>query len=117
MDPTWIPTVQHVHVTGDVVIHANVSLADLSTSAAIKAQVSVAWLYSTLPSMTRNFAHDPQLSLRHFPRLSHEYGPYTDGSPKSAQATLIGSDLSVLVLHNGFLVSPVQHLHTILDAW
>jgi len=67
--------------------------------------------------MTRNFAHDPQLSLRHFPRLSHEYGPYTDGSPKSAQATLIGSDLSVLVLHNGFLVFQVQHLHTILDAW
>jgi len=31
MDPTSIPTIQHVHLTGDEVIHANVSWTDLST--------------------------------------------------------------------------------------
>jgi len=107
MDPTWIPTIQHVHVSGDGVIHANVSWTDLSTAAAFKEVVPVAWLKSTLPSMTRNFAYDPQLALRHFPRLNREYGPYTYVWPKSAQATLIGSDPSVPVLPNGFLVPPV----------
>jgi len=64
--------------------------------------------------MTPNFAYDPQRALRHFPRLSHEYGPYTYVWPKSTQATLIGTDPSVLVLPNGLLVPPVQHLDSIL---
>jgi len=34
-DFTWIPTIQHVHVTGDGVIHAGVSWTDSSTAAAI----------------------------------------------------------------------------------
>jgi len=57
--------------------------------------------------MTRNFAYDPRLALRHFPRLNRVYGPYTYVLLKSAQATLIGSDLSVPVFPNGFLVTPV----------
>jgi len=114
MDSTWIPTIQHVHVTGDGVIHADVSWTDSTTAAAIKEVIPVAWLKSTVPSMTRNFAYDPQLSLWHFPRLNRVYGPYTYVWPKSAQATLIGSDLSVPVLPNGFLVPPVQHLDSVL---
>jgi len=114
MDPTWTPTIQHVHVTGDGVIHANVSWTGLSTDAAVREVTPVAWLKLSLPSMTRNFAYDPQLSLRHFPRLSHEYGPYTYVWPKSAQSTLIGSDPAVPVLPNGFFVPPVQHLDSIL---
>jgi len=114
MDPTWIPTIQHVHVTGDGVIHADVSWADSSTAAAIKEVISVTWLKSTLPSMARNFAYDPQLALRHFPRLNRVDGPYTYVWPKSAQAKLIGSDPSVPVLPNGFLVPPVQYLDSVL---
>jgi len=76
--------------------------------------IPVAWLNSTLPSMTRNFAYDPQLALRHFPRLNRAYGPYTYVWPKSAQTTLIEADPSVPVLPNGFLVPPVQHLDSIL---
>jgi len=114
MDSTWIPTIQHVLVTGDGVIHANVSWTYSTTAAAIKEVLPVAWLKSTLPSMTRNFAYDPQLALRHVPLLNREYGPYTYVWPKSAQATLIGSDPSVPVLPNGFLVPPVQHLDSVL---
>jgi len=114
MDSTWIPTIQHVHVTGDGVIHADVSWTDSSTAAAITEVIPVAWLKSTLPSMTRNFAYDPQLSLRPFPRLNRVYGRYTYVCPKSAQATLIGSDPSVPVLPNGFLVPAVQHLDSVL---
>jgi len=114
MDPTRIPTIQHVHVTGDRVIHANVSSIDLTTAAAIKYPIPVACHKSTLPSMTRNFVYDPQLALRHFPRLNRAYGPYTYLWPKSAQATRTGSDPSVPVLPNGFLVLPVQHLDSFL---
>jgi len=84
MDPTWIPTMQHAHVTSDGVIHANVSCADLSTAAAIKDGIPFAWLESTLPSRTRNFGYDPQLALRHSPRLSRECVPHTYVWPKSA---------------------------------
>jgi len=114
MDSTWIPTIQHVHVTGDGDIHADVSWTESSTAVAIKEVIPVAWLKSTLPSMTPNFAYDPQLALRHFPRLNRVYGPYTYVWPKSAQATLIRSDPSVPVLPNGFLVPPVQHLDSVL---
>jgi len=113
MDSTWIPTIQHVHVTGDGVIHADFSWTESSTAVAIKEIIPVAWLNSTLPSMTRNFAYDPQLALRHFSRLNRVYGPYTCVWPKSAQATLIGSDPFVPVLPNGFLVPPVQHLDSV----
>jgi len=112
MDSTWIPTIQHVHVTGDGGIRANVSWTDVST--AKKKVLPVAWLKSTLPSMTRNFAYDPQLDLLHFSRLNRAYGPYTYVLPKSAQATLIEANPSVPVLPNGFLVPPVQHLDLIL---
>jgi len=114
MDSMWIPTIQHVHATGDGVMHADVSWTDSNTAAAIKEIIPVAWLKSTLPSMTRNFAYDPQLALRHFPRLNRVYGPYTYVWPKSAHATLIGSDSSVPVLPNGFLVPPEQHLYSVL---
>jgi len=72
------------------------------------------WLKSTLTSMTRNFAYDPQLVLRHFPRLNRKYGPYTHVWPKSAQATLIETDPSVPVLPNGILVPLVQHLDSVV---
>jgi len=71
MESTWIPTIQHFHVTSDGGIHANVSWTDLTTAAAIKD----AWLKLTLRSMTRNFAYDPKLALRHFPLLNRAYGP------------------------------------------
>jgi len=74
---TWIPVIQHVHVTGDGYIHANVSWTESSTAVAIKEVIPVAWLKSTLPSMMRNFAYDPQLAFRHFSRLNRVYGPYT----------------------------------------
>jgi len=35
MESTWIPNIQHVHVTGDGVIHANISWTDSSRAAAI----------------------------------------------------------------------------------
>jgi len=114
MDSTLIPTIQHVHVTSDGVIHANVLWTDLTTIAAIKEVIPVAWLKSSLPSMPRNFAYGPHLALRHFPRLNREYGPYTYVWPKPAQATLIGSDPSVPVLPTGFLLPPVQHLDSVL---
>ena len=114
MDSKWIPTIQHVHVTSDGVIHADVSWTNLTTAAAIKEVIHVAWLKFTLPSMTRNFSYNPQLALRHFPRLNRVYVPYIYVWPKSAQATLIGSDTSMLVLTNGFLVPPVQHLDSVL---
>jgi len=114
MDSTWTPTIQHVHATWDGVIHAAVSWTDSNTAAAIKEVIPVAWLKSTLPSMTRNFAYDAQLALRQFPWLNRVYGPYTYVWPKSAQATLIGSDPTVPVLPNGFLVPPVQHLDSVL---
>jgi len=114
MESTWIPTIQHIHVTGDEVIHANISWTDSSRAAAIMDVIPAAWLESILPSLTRNFAYDPQLALRHFPRLNRVHGPYTYVWPKSAQATLIGSDPSVPVLPNGFLVPPVQHLDSVI---
>ena len=113
MDSTWIPTIRHVHVTGDGGIHADVSWTDSSTAAAIKEVVPVACRKSTLPSMTRNFAYDPHFALRHFPRLNREYRPYTYVWPKTTQATLIGSHPSVPVLPNGFLLTPVQHLDSV----
>jgi len=116
MDSRWIPTIQHVHGTGDGVIRAAVSWTDSSTAAAIIEVIHVVCLNSTLPSMTRNFAYDPQLALRHFPLLNRVYGPYTYVWPKSAQATLIGSDPSVPVLPNGLLVPPVQHLDSVLRS-
>jgi len=64
--------------------------------------------------MTRNFAYDPQLALRLFPRLNRAYGPYNYVWPKSAQAALIEADHSVPVLPKGFLVPSVQHLDSIL---
>jgi len=112
MNSTWTSTNQLVRVTGDGVIHADVSWTDSSTAAAMKKVIPVAWLNANLSSMTRNFAYDPQLSLRQFPRQNH--GPYTFVWPKSAQATLIGSNHSVSVLPNGFLVPPVQHLDPVL---
>jgi len=114
MDSTWIPNIQHVHVTGDGVIHADISWADSTTAVTFNEVIPVAWLKSTLPSMTRNFAYDPQLALRHFPRLNRVYGPCTYVWPKSTQATLIGSDPSVPVLPNRLLVPPVQHLDSVL---
>jgi len=114
MDSTWIPTIQHVHVTGDGFIHADASWIDSTTAAASKEVIPVAWLEFSLPSMTRLFALDPQLALRHFPRLNRVYGPYTYSWPKSAPATLIGSDPSVPVLPNGLLPPPVQHLDSVL---
>jgi len=114
MDFTWISTIQHVHVTGDGLIHADVSWADSSTAAAIKGVISVAWLKVTLPSMTRSLAYDPKLAFRHLPRLNRINGPYTYVWPKSAQAILIWSDPSVPLLPNGFLVPAVQHLDSVL---
>jgi len=114
MDSTWIPTIQHVHVTGDGVIHANVSWTDLNTAAAIMEGLSFSWLKSTLPSMTRNFEYDSHLALRHFPRLNRQYCPYTYVWQNSAQATLIGRDSSMPVLPNGLLVPPPQHLDSII---
>jgi len=78
MDSSWIPTIQHVLVTGDGVIHADVSWTESSTGVAIKEVITVAWLKYTLPSMTRNFAYDPQLALRHFSRLNRVYGQYPE---------------------------------------
>jgi len=77
MTSTWIPRIQHVHVTGDGVILADVSRTDFSTAAAMEEKIPVVWLKYTLPSMTRNFAYDSQLALRQFPRLNRVYGPYT----------------------------------------
>jgi len=114
MNSTWISTIQLVHVIGDGVIHADVSWTGSSTAAAINEVLLVAWLKSTLSSITRNFAYDPQLALCHFHRLNRVHGPYTYMWPKSAQATLIGNDPSVPVLPNGFLVPPVQHSYSVL---
>jgi len=114
MDSSWIPTISHVLITGDGVIHADVSWTDSSTGAAIKEVIPVAWLKYTMPSMTRNFAYDSQLALPLFPRLNRVYGPYTYVWPKSAQATLIGSDPSIPVFLNGFLVPSVQHFDSVL---
>jgi len=113
MDPMWLPTIQHIHVTGDGIIHADVSSTDSTTPAAIKEVLPVAWLKSTLLSMTRSYAYDPQLFFRHLPRLNRVYGPYTYAWPKSAQATLVGSDPSVPTLPKGFLVRPAQHLDSV----
>jgi len=114
MDSTWIRTVQHVHATGDEVIHANVSRTYLSTAAAIKEVIPVARPQLTLPAMTHKFAHDPELALRHRARQNRTDGPYTYVWPNSAQATLIEADPSVPVLSNEFLVPPVQHLDSLL---
>jgi len=75
MDSTSIPTIQHVQVTGDGVTHANVLGTDLTTAAVIKKVIRAARLKLTLPTMTRNFAYDPQLALRLFSRLNRSYGP------------------------------------------
>jgi len=117
MDPTCIPAIQRVHVTGDGVFHANVSWADVNSNAVIREVVPIAWIMSAVPSMTRNFTYDPQLALRHFPRLNNAYGSYTYVRPKSAQATLIGSHPTVPVLPNGFLLPPVPLLDSSFDVW
>jgi len=114
MDPTWTPTIQHVYVTGDGVIHANVSWTESTTATAVKKVIPVTWLKSTLPSMTRNFAYDPQLALRHFAGLNAEYGPYTYVWPKASQSTLIKTDPTESVHPNGFFVPPLQHLDSVL---
>ena len=75
MDPTWSPSIEHVHVTGDGVIHANVFCTESTTATAVKEVIPVTWLQSTLRSMTRNFAYDPQLAFRHFARLNAELRP------------------------------------------
>jgi len=114
MDSTWIPTIKHFHVTGAGVIDANISWTDLTTATAIKEDIPVAWLKLNLPSMTHSFAYGSKLALQHFARFNSAYGPYTHVGHKSAKATLIEADPSVLVLLNGFLVRPVQHLDSIL---
>ena len=101
-DSAWIPTVQRFHVTGDGDIHANVSWTDLTTAAAIKEVISVAWPKLTLFTMTRNFAYHAQRAL--LSRPYRAYCPYTYVWPKFARATLIKSDPSVPALPNGFLV-------------
>ena len=58
MDPTWIPTIQHVHVTNDGVIYANVSWTESTTATAVMEVTPVSWLKSALPSMTSNFAYN-----------------------------------------------------------
>jgi len=63
LDPTWTLTIQHVHVTGDGVIHATVSWTESTTASAVKEVIPATWLKSTLLSMTRNFAYDPQLAF------------------------------------------------------
>jgi len=112
MDPKWSPTIQHV--TGDGVIHASVSWTESTTATAVKEVIPVTWLKSTLPSMTRNFAYDPQLAFRHFARLNAEYGHYTYVWPKASQLTLIKPDPTESVHPNGFFVPPVQHLDSVL---
>jgi len=114
MDPTWTPTIQHAHVTGDGVIHANVSWTESTTATAVKEVIPVTWLKSTLPSMTRNFAYDPELVFRHFACLNAEYGPYTYVWPKASQSTLIKPDPTESEHPNGFFVPPVQHLDSVL---
>jgi len=114
VDPTWTPTIRHVHVTADGIIHADVSWSGLHDTTAIKEGIPVTWLRSTLPSMTRNFAYDPQLAFRQFFRLNAEYGPYTYVWPKASQSTLIKSDPTESVHPNGFFVPPVQHLNSVL---
>jgi len=114
VDPTWTPTIQHVHVTADGIIHANVSWAALHTTTAIMEVIHVTWLKSTLPSMTRKFAFDPQLALRQFSRLSCEYGPYMYVWAKACQSTLINHDPTAPTRPNGFFVPPVQHLDSVL---
>ena len=61
VDPTWSPTIRHVHVTADGVIHADVSWSGLHDTTAINELINVTWLWCTLPSMTHSFAYDPQL--------------------------------------------------------
>jgi len=116
LDPTWTPTIQHVHVTGDGVVHATVSWTESTTATAVKEVIPVTWLQSTLPSMTRNFAYDPQLACRHFARLNAEYGPYTYVWPKSSQSTLTKPDPTESVHPNGFFVPLVQHLDSVLRS-
>jgi len=114
LDPTWTPTIQHVHVTGDGDIHATVSWTESTTATAVKEIIPVTWPKSSLPSMTRNFAYDPQLAFRHFAGLNAEYGPYTYVWPKASQSTLIKADPTESVHPNGFFVPPVQHLDSVL---
>ena len=55
LDPTWTPTIQHVHVTGDGVIHATVSWTESTTATAVKEVIYVTWRKTTLPSMAPKF--------------------------------------------------------------
>jgi len=114
LDPTWTPTIQHVHDTGAGVIHVNVSWTELTTATAVKEIIPVTCFKSTLPSVTRNFAYDPQLAFRHFARLNAEYGPYTYVWPKASQSTLIKPDPTESVHPNGFFVPSVHHLESVL---
>jgi len=114
MDPTWTLTIQHVHVTGDGVIHANVSWTESTIATAVKEVIPGTLRKSTLLSMTRNFAYDPQLAFRHFARLNAEYGPYTYVWPKASRSTLIKPDPTDSFHPNGSFVHPVQHLYSVL---
>jgi len=42
MDPTWIPSIQHVQFSGDGVFHANVLWEELGAKAAIEKVTPVA---------------------------------------------------------------------------
>ena len=114
VDPTWTPTIRHVHVTADGIIHADVSWSDLHDTTAVKEVIAVTWLKSTLPSKTCNFAYDPQLAFWQFSRLNSEYGPYTYVWPKASQLTLIKYDPTESVHPKGIFVPPVQHLDSVL---
>jgi len=98
-------------------IHADVSWTDVSTAATIKEVIPAACLKSTLPSMTRNVAYDPQLALRHFPRLNRVYVSYIYVWPKSAQATLIGSDPLYQCSPTGFWYPRYNTWTQSFDAW
>jgi len=113
VESTWTPTIHHVYVTADGVIHANVSWEDFHSRTAIEELIPVAWLKCILPSMTRNFAYDPELALRQFARLSSEYGLYTFVRPKALHSTSSKNDSDTSDNLYGFLVPPVQHLDSV----
>jgi len=110
VESTWTPTIHHVYVTADGVILSNLSWKNFHSRTAIEELISVAWLKSTLPSMTRNFAYDHELALRQFARLNSEYGLYTYVRPKALQSTSSKYDSDTSDNPCGFLVPPVQHL-------
>jgi len=114
MDPTWTSTIQHVHVTADGIIHADVSWSDLLDTTTITEVLPVTWLKSTLPLLTRNFAYHPKRAFRQFSRLNCDFGPYTCVWPKTWQSALIKYDPSTSAHPNELLVSAVQHIESVL---